>query len=73
MIFEELELNPRVQEGSGGLVEAAGGAVTNSVSKKTTHLVVGANPGSKLTIARAFGLVIPDEAALLQHLESAPT
>lgn len=47
--------------------------MTNSVSKKTTHLVVGANPGSKLTVARAFGLVIPDEAALLQHLESAPT
>ena len=54
-------------------IEAAGGTVTSSVSKKTTHLVVGANPGSKLTVARAFGLVILDEAALLQHLESAPT
>ena len=54
-------------------IETAGGAVTNSVSKKTTHLVVGANPGSKLTVARAFGLVILDEAALLQRLDHGST
>lgn len=54
-------------------IEAAGGTVTGSVSKKTTHLVVGANPGSKLDKARALGLVILDEAILLQHLEPAPT
>lgn len=55
-------------------IEAAGGAVTNSASsKKATHLVVGANPGSKLTVARAFGLVILDEAALLQRLDHGST
>ena len=54
-------------------IEAAGGTVTSGVTRKTTHLVVGANPGSKLDKARTLGLVILDEATLLQHLESAST
>ena len=49
-------------------IEAAGGTVTASVSRKTTHLVVGANPGSKLDKARSFGLAILDEDDLLQCL-----
>ena len=49
-------------------IETAGGAVTNSVTKKTTHLVVGANPGSKLDKARSLGVEILDEAELLQLL-----
>ena len=54
-------------------IEAAGGAVANSVSRKTTHLLVGANPGSKLDKARALGMEILDEAALLQRLGPGPT
>ncbi len=54
-------------------IEAAGGTVTSSVSKKTTHLVVGANPGSKLDKARTLGIEILDEDALLQRLDHGST
>jgi len=50
-------------------IEAAGGTVSSSVSKKTTHLVVGANPSGKLDKARALSVEILDEDALLQRLD----
>ena len=47
---------------------AAGAAVTDSVSKKTTLLVVGAEAGSKLKKARDLGVRIVDEAEFRQLL-----
>jgi DNA ligase (NAD+) len=42
-------------------VEAAGAGVTSSVSKKTSYVVVGRDPGSKLDQARTMGVTILTE------------
>jgi DNA ligase (NAD+) len=42
-------------------VEAAGARVSSSVSKKTSYLVVGMDPGSKLDQARSLGVTILSE------------
>jgi DNA ligase (NAD+) len=52
------------REDAKGLIEAAGGKVTDSVSKKTSYLVLGENPGSKLDKAQLLGVPILDEVAL---------
>ena len=44
-------------------IEACGGTVTGSVSKKTRYVVVGADPGSKLDTARSLGVETIDEPA----------
>ena len=50
------------------LVEGAGGKVTDSVSKATDFLVVGAEAGSKLDKARALGIEVIEEAELLRRI-----
>jgi DNA ligase (NAD+) len=46
-------------------IEALGGKVTGSVSKKTSFVVVGADAGSKLEKARALNVTTLDEPAFL--------
>lgn len=53
------------REDATARIEALGGKVSGSVSKKTSYLVVGADAGTKLDKARALGVPELDEAALV--------
>jgi DNA ligase (NAD+) len=57
------------REDAKALIEAAGGKVAGSVSKKTSFVVAGAEAGSKLDKALELGVVVLDEAALRKILE----
>jgi DNA ligase (NAD+) len=52
------------REDAKALIEAAGGKVSGSVSKKTHYVVAGEAAGSKLDKARELGVEVIDEAAL---------
>jgi len=54
------------REAAKEMIEAAGGRVSGSVSKKTNYLVAGEDAGSKLDKARELGVPVLDEDGLQQ-------
>ncbi|HEY9282534.1 MAG TPA: NAD-dependent DNA ligase LigA [Pyrinomonadaceae bacterium] len=62
------KLDGLTREEAGAAIEARGGRVTSSVSKKTDYVVAGDDAGSKLDKARALGVAVLDEQAFREML-----
>jgi DNA ligase (NAD+) len=58
------------REAAEEAIEALGGKVSGSVSKKTTALIAGDEAGSKLDKARTLGVPILGEAEFLDRIIS---
>jgi DNA ligase (NAD+) len=56
------------REEASARIEAAGGKVSGSVSKKTDYVVAGTDPGSKLDKAMTLNIPVLDQSGLLELL-----
>ncbi len=65
-------LKTMTREEAKAFIEAHGGRVASSVSRKTDYLVVGENPGSKLQKAQQLGVPTIDEATLYRMAGETP-
>ncbi|MBI3259387.1 MAG: NAD-dependent DNA ligase LigA [Ignavibacteriae bacterium] len=63
------ELETMSRKSAGDAIEQRGGKVSGSVSKKTSYVVVGANPGSKFDKAQELGVTILNESEFMAILE----
>ncbi|PJA95730.1 MAG: DNA ligase [Ignavibacteriales bacterium CG_4_9_14_3_um_filter_34_10] len=63
-------LNSMSRDEAKNLIEKLGGKVVSSVSSKTSYVVVGENPGSKLDKSLKLGLKIINENEFVSLLES---
>ena len=61
-------LSAMTRDAAQAAIEALGGKVTASVSKKTTALIAGEEAGSKLDKARTLGVAILTEAEFLERI-----
>jgi DNA ligase (NAD+) len=64
-------LRNRTREEATEAIETAGGKVSSSVSRKTTAVIAGEEPGSKRDKARALGVAVWSEEDLDRALEGA--
>jgi DNA ligase (NAD+) len=65
-------LERRTRDEAAAEIAARGGKVTGSVSKKTSYVVVGESPGSKLTKAEQLGVATLDEDGFDALLAAGP-
>ncbi len=66
------ELSAFTRQEAGARIQALGGKVSGSVSKKTSYVIAGEAAGSKLRKAQELNVPILDESAFLTILEQGP-
>ena len=62
-------LDSMSRDEAGAAIERLGGKVSGSVSKKTSYLILGDKPGSKLTKAQALGIPVIEEDEFLKMID----
>jgi DNA ligase (NAD+) len=64
------KLSRLTREGATEIIQHLGGIVVNSVSHKTTYVIAGEAPGSKLQKARVLGVPVLDESEFQKLIDS---